>query len=85
MLKVADEGVLVIVIHMGDDALLRYGIGRIGGFLGHTRCARMVAAEALRCEEIAATLARPRRLRGYTMRRLHVISLCGSEASSRQQ
>lgn len=43
--KVANEGVLVVVVHVGDDALLRCGIGCSGGFFRHSGCARRVVAE----------------------------------------
>ena len=42
MLEVADEGVLVIVVHMGDDALLRCGVGCVRGFVRHAGFARTV-------------------------------------------
>lgn len=35
VLKVADEGVLVVIVHVGDDALLRCCIGRLGVLLRH--------------------------------------------------
>ena len=35
VLEVADEGVLVVVVHVGDDALLRYCIGVFGAILRH--------------------------------------------------
>ena len=34
--KVANEGVLVLVVHVGDDALLRCGIGCLGGLFRHS-------------------------------------------------
>ena len=35
VLKVADEGVLVVFVHVGDDALLRCCIGVFGVLLRH--------------------------------------------------
>lgn len=43
--EVANEGVLVVVIHVGDDALLRCGIGCLGGFFRHSDSARRAVAE----------------------------------------
>ena len=38
VLEVADKGVLVIVVHVGDDALLRCSICALGGFVRHGGC-----------------------------------------------
>ena len=38
VLKVADKGVLVVVVHVGDDALLRCCIGGLGGLVRHGGC-----------------------------------------------
>ena len=38
VLQVAYQGVLVIIVHMGDDALLRCFICVLGGFVPHSGC-----------------------------------------------
>lgn len=35
VLEVADQGVLVVVVHVGDDALLRCFVRAAGGFVRH--------------------------------------------------
>lgn len=44
VLEVVDKRILVILVHVGDYALLRCGIGCFGAFVRHAGCARAVVA-----------------------------------------
>ena len=82
--KVADKGVLVIVVHVGDDALLRCFIRTLRAFLCHSGCTNGCLPKRLKGGRRMEQTLKISSCQVYTTRYLHVIH-CGLRAVEARQ